>query len=237
MKNITSLFLCLFLLSACDQFTQKEEATDSTKLTLVEEKPVVQQTLPPKEDSTKAIKAAVKEDRFALFLDDKSNYQLKTDQLFGKPISFYLNHKKVVPQAVELFNDPTKIGDNPASYEVLNQLISTKDEEIRPLYFHLCNYMARFGDGGLSEAIAPAMRTIVEEHPAKFADYVMRTDYAGRRQLFDDYVFHLKFEMRRNGDLNAAIDQLQKKFEEKCVSCDQDTKRLLDLVIAKLKEG
>ncbi len=241
MKKISSYLVGILVLGACN-WLPKEETENTTADTMVTEvtqevvgQPLAETPLADSLPSAKTAKDAV--NLFALFSNDTTSYQFKVKTLFGKPIDFYLTHKELSPEGKLLFEDARKIGDNAATYEVLNQLISTKSEEIRPFYFHLCNYMAKNADGSLSEAIAPAMLTIVQENPSKFADYVLRQDYSGRRKLFDDYVFHLRFELRRNGNLLSAIESLKENLDLKCADCPRDTQMLLDLLIMKLKDN
>lgn len=93
------------------------------------------------------------------------------DNIAGKPIKYYLNHKSVGEIAKLFYKGEFAVSDDAATSSIIDSVL-THNNDTRPFYFFLFNRLIELADGALAEYVAEVSGKYLREFPCEFLTMV-----------------------------------------------------------------
>jgi len=91
----------------------------------------------------------------------------RVDNLDGRPIDFYLNHKDIDTPAKLFYKGQYALYDDEETFKFLDGIL-TENAETRPFYLFIYNQAMVVTDGALAEYMTSVCRRYIEKYPCEF---------------------------------------------------------------------
>jgi hypothetical protein len=91
-------------------------------------------------------------------------------QLKGKPIEYYLNHKGIGETAKLFYKGQYAIYDDEGTFSIIDSVL-TNNVDTQPFYFFIFNEILNISDGAISEYMSSRCTNYVRKFPCDFLRY------------------------------------------------------------------
>lgn len=144
----------------------------------------------------------------------------KTDSIWGKPVSFYLDHVNCDSRAKEFYFGKYRPTDEAETQRLLN-LVTTENDSLRPFYRWILNKTILIQDGALAEYTGVHASRYAEKYPKEFFEYM---DYDKSSEKYSNWVNSIfysgfyDFDDYKNSE--KIKSQLMKEMKKNCFECN-----------------
>ncbi len=152
----------------------------------------------------------------------------EVDSVWGKPVKFYIDNPKCSPIAKDFYSGQFRPTDNYTTTALL-ELVTTKDNALRPFYRWCLNKTIQIQDGALGEMTGVPARQYAEKFPREFFEYM---DYDATGEKYLDWVnsisysgFYDKDDYKKPLDIRQRLIQSMK---ENCDNCGEQLRKRID---------
>ena len=139
--------------------------------------------------------------------------------LNGKPISFYINHKKIPQICKDVFNNIRQPSDENDVLSLLDSVF-TSNNETRPFYFLTLTRTLRKADGAYAEAVGMMGKNFVEKKTKAFVDYFEK-ELMLTTADFNQWARAVagEIEILAEGPTKQELGKLKAKMTSNCSKC------------------
>ncbi|WP_326983826.1 hypothetical protein VUJ46_04595 [Chryseobacterium sp. MYb264] len=150
------------------------------------------------------------------------------DSIWKKPVRYYVSNKNCDSTALKFYLGVYKPTDEPETERLLN-LVTTKNDSLRPFYRWILDKTIIIQDGALGEYTGTPARMYAEKFPKEFFEY-MDSDMSGKK--YSDWcssIGYSGFYNSENFDEPEMVKtKLIKVMSENCADCNErDEKRII----------
>jgi hypothetical protein len=135
-------------------------------------------------------------------------------QLNGKPIEYYLNHKDIGETAKLFYKGEYAIYDEEGTFSIIDSVL-TDNAETRFFYFFVFNEMLNISDGAVSEYISPVCVKYVRKFPCEFLRYSSDMIYELNLNKWTSFI---SFDLGDKTNYDEFARKLDKDIKMECFS-------------------
>jgi hypothetical protein len=154
------------------------------------------------------------------------------DKINGHPITFYLNHKDILPAAKQFYKGEYALHDDEETFGILDGIL-TDNIETRAFYIYIYEQAMKVTDGALAEYMAGVCRRYFVKYPCEFLsnknDEVLKLDIEKWTELIGFDIYDL--ESFKNVTLN-----IDKEIKKTCTTYSKDWDKVKILIEKNLEK-
>jgi hypothetical protein len=154
------------------------------------------------------------------------------DKINGHPITFYLNHKDILPAAKQFYKGEYALYDDGETFGFLDGIL-TDNNETRPFYIYIYEQAMKVTDGALAEYMAGVCRRYFVKYPCEFLsnknDEALKLDIEKWTELIGFDIYDL--ESFKNVTLN-----IDKEIKKTCTTYSKDWDKVKMLIEKNLEK-
>ena len=154
------------------------------------------------------------------------------DQINGRPIDFYLNHKRIDTPAKLFYKGQYALYDDEETFNFLNGIL-TDDPDTRPFYLFIYNQAMKVTDGALSEYMTGICKRYLEKHPCEFLFSLKNNNPNIDLEKWTEFI---AFELYDKGMFDQFAFDIEKKVEVACSSGKSSWDKVKAKVEGKLED-
>lgn len=134
------------------------------------------------------------------------------DTIGGKPVSFYLDNRKVASIAKSLYKGQFRPEDNDTTTQLL-KLVVTDDSIIRPFYRWCLDFTIQISDGALGEYPGEPALKYATKFPKEFFTYMDKDTTGQRYKQWTEIIAYSGLN-----DYTKKATEIQKEITSKMIS-------------------
>ncbi|MGC3944678.1 MAG: hypothetical protein QM762_09175 [Chryseolinea sp.] len=154
------------------------------------------------------------------------------DKIEGRPIDFYLNHKRIDTPAKLFYQGKFAVTDDEETFAFLDSVM-TRNPETRSFYQFIFNRVMELSDGALSEQMSVMCRRYFEKYPCE-ALANLNTNITKTER--DKWIEFIAFDLYDKKAFDLFATGVEKQLTKKCSSNKSYWDKVKAGIAAKLEE-
>ncbi|MBW7674713.1 hypothetical protein [Chryseobacterium chendengshani] len=152
--------------------------------------------------------------------DLELTHSIDLDSVWNKPVRFYVTNKKLDSTALKFYLGAYRPKDEPETARLLN-LVTAKNDSLRPFYRWILNNTILIQDGALAEYTGVPARKYAEKFPKEFFDY-MDFDKSGKKYFdwYNSISYSGLYDFENYNDQKTIRENLITTMMHNCNDCD-----------------
>jgi uncharacterized protein YgiM (DUF1202 family) len=148
--------------------------------------------------------------------DETMDKHLFVTSIEGKPIQYYLQHADINPYAVMMFQGQYYPTDDSITFTILDSTLLSQ-EDTRPFYKHLLNFIVSKADGALAEAMGGFCIEYAQKYPCDFITFKNHPTYSRYYEEWLDFIsFEYYFSEDPIADIKKNFTSIQSSINKNC---------------------
>jgi hypothetical protein len=143
----------------------------------------------------------------------------KAEYLRGKPVSYYLEHKKVLQYSKDIYTGKLQPADSDPAFRTMDSMFTVNDS-LRPFYFLVTTRIMYKSDGALSEMVSTNAEKFVRTRSKDFAQYFTNEKIFTSADL-EQWTSYVAAELfiGNEGNEEAAFKEFSNTAKSNCTAC------------------